>query len=625
MSSTPSITAVFDLASTLAFVQTSADGQHIATLEVYPSVADVLRELMENGVDRFIVCSSAVPKEEVRATLAERLPELADALVLGRDGLGDLLAQAAERRVDGVKLLFVGAEAADREIVRNAGILTAPHPRLALPVLRGDGPLRYLRIRVPLLEQTIDWVYALRAERVVPLHLTTEPGACAPTIYAIADTRTTAALDDLGFWVDRLGAPDEPQTTAIFLIRDALHEQHGFLEPIGNASSMFASEPAASRVLASTHEGFLVALPGNARVDKLRFADSFDGHTHRRTPSLTLLQRGCTVAPRATELTRAAAAEPLSTDEQDVLRRHFRPDFMETTVARYAGTAPGAGFDSRNVYHEGNQLAVDALIAELERVDPGRLKVERHGFAQDTLTNVVATLPAAAGREKEGIVFISAHLDSTADCEIDYDPETWPAPGADDDGSGMAAVLAAAHAFVELSKLRPHREVRFAFFNSEEIDKAGSETYTNSQAALCKQVTAAFHLDMIGYDQKPPAVFEVHAGYAATKPKDAKAAAARSAEQADLIEYLRPIVTTLPKTEITTSPDESGAGRSDHCMFHAAGYPACWVTEDFFPESGKRSDKNPAYHTRKDLTIKADYAAQIARLVGAAAWIAATR
>ncbi|HEU0300906.1 MAG TPA: hypothetical protein VFR37_15700, partial [Longimicrobium sp.] len=428
MNLTPSITAVFDLASTLAFVQTSADGQHIATLEVYPSVADVLRELMENGVDRFVVYNSAtVPKEEVRDALAEQLPELADALVLGRDGMGDLLAQAAERRVEGVKFLFVGAEAADRELVRNAGILTAPHPRLALPVLRGDGPLRYLRIRVPLLEQTIDWVHALRAERLVPLHLTTEPGAGAPTIYAIADTGTTAALDDLGFWVDRLGAPDEPQTTAIFLIRDALHEQHGFLEPIGNASSMFASEPAASRVLASTHEGFLVALPGNARVDKLRFADSFDGHTHRRTPSLTLLQAGCTVAPRATELTRAAAAEPLSTDEQDVLRRHFRPDFMDTTVAKYAG------FDSRNVYHKGNQLAVDALVAELDKVDPGRLKAERHGFAQDTLTNVVATLSASPGMEKQGIVFISAHLDSTADCEIDYDPETWPAPGADDD------------------------------------------------------------------------------------------------------------------------------------------------------------------------------------------------
>jgi Zn-dependent M28 family amino/carboxypeptidase len=53
------------------------------------------------------------------------------------------------------------------------------------------------------------------------------------------------------------------------------------------------------------------------------------------------------------------------------------------------------------------------------------------------LHNVEAELPGLSPE----LVLITAHLDSTAANDPDYDERHAPAPGADDDASGVAAVL----------------------------------------------------------------------------------------------------------------------------------------------------------------------------------------
>ncbi|HEX6372015.1 MAG TPA: M20/M25/M40 family metallo-hydrolase [Longimicrobium sp.] len=640
MSLPPCTTAFFDLTTTIAFVQLSADGQQISTFRVYPGAADVLRDLTAKGVRLgFIFQCGGISEAKVRTAMANA----------GLGGFDDRLLVVPKRPIpldtfqhaatlartgDGcadARLLFVSSEPAELEVARTAGFGTALHPRVACTLLGEGEPLRYLRIRVPPAKDRDDWVAALRAQPLVPLHVTAEPVEGAPTtLYAVATPGTAAALDDLGFWVDRLGAPGAPQTTSLYLIHDDLQVRAGFLRPIGNASKFFAAGAAASQVLASTHEGILAALPDEAFTDPFRFVGSVDGHMRRLSPSMSFFQDGSTVAARTLPLHLAAAADPLSPAERATLDRHFEPDVMESTVARYvvignATTEKPMG--SRNVKHPGNQEAVEALVTDLGAIGSPRVTVERHCFpnARAEFTSVVATLRASHQHmEGQGVVVVSAHLDSTAENEQPYHPETDPAPGADDDASGIAAVLATVRAFTELASLgRPHREIRFVLFNCEENGKSGSGTYASAQAALGTPAAAVFHIDMIGYDQQPPALFEVHAGFPVPDVPNAAAAKARSAEQAQLIEHLRPL-TTLPKTEIFISPEEIGVSRSDHAPFHGVGYPACWVTQDFFPDGGE-CDRNPAYHTSMDTVIVKEYAAQIARLVGAAAWVAATR
>ena len=63
--------------------------------------------------------------------------------------------------------------------------------------------------------------------------------------------------------------------------------------------------------------------------------------------------------------------------------------------------------------------------------------------------------------------------------------------------------------------------------------------------------------------------------------------------------------------------------RSDHASFQAHGYAACLCSEDFF--AGPRAhdpqaEANPNYHKKSDTFIDPTYAANISRVVAAAAW-----
>jgi bacterial leucyl aminopeptidase len=158
-------------------------------------------------------------------------------------------------------LLFVGEDAAERAQARAADFLVAPHPRLALPVLMQQGSLRFLRIIIPPAGASGDWRDALRKEPLVPLHLSLMHAGETPIIavYAIADTRKAARLDDLGFWVDRLGAEDEPLISDLFIFRDDRQMESGFLSPDGNSFDFFRSRRMARLVIASTPEGLFVA------------------------------------------------------------------------------------------------------------------------------------------------------------------------------------------------------------------------------------------------------------------------------------------------------------------------------------------------------------------------------
>lgn len=643
----PCAAAFFDL-DTLAFVPVSADGDYIDGLRVYPGVGKVLK-MLPAGVRLGVLADPGrVPAEAVRAALKQsRILRLLDEslIVFGSKTSSCAFRQAASLVVGreggrNAMLLYVGEDAAERAHARAAGFLTALHPVLALSVLRGGGPLRYLRIRVPPVHGSGDWRARLREKPLVPLHLTVEPGGGGVvTVYAAADAATAAELDDLGFWVDRLGAVGEPEAGELYLLHDDLQVEKGFLEPTGNSSAFFGAEPVASRVLASTHEGLLVSLPAGESVERFHFRDTRHGHTLKLVPSVTFLKpvpdvsgAAAEVSGIATDFPSALASARLSGDESDILVNLVTPQFLDREVARYIGMGAGAegtGARSRHIHHAGNAHAVDALVDELALVDPDLLTVCRHGFTHDqrTLTNVVATLKASRGMEGEGIVVVSAHLDSTAKGKSPYHGSTDPAPGADDDASGIAGVLAAAHACVALvPKQLRRREMRFVLFNAEEHGKAGSIAYAQAQSALRVKIIAVFQMDMIGYDREPPPHFELHAGFPNTAHPNAAAAAAGSVGLADLIERLRNDVSPgLPKAQISTGRGDRGGGRSDHSSFHAEGYPACLVTQDFFSGHGGGGECNPNYHLPTDTEINGVYAADIARVVAAAAWVTATR
>jgi len=182
---------------------------------------------------------------------------------------------------------------------------------------------------------------------------------------------------------------------------------------------------------------------------------------------------------------------------------------MRLQVERYSGLWPvdPAGsqrIQSRHVNHPGNALTVETLLHDLATV-LGEEAVTKHRFTLRgrTLENVIAEIP---GAECEDIVLVGAHIDSMISFDSAYNARVDPAPGADDDASGIAALLILAETFKTLMSRvgRPKKTIVFGFFNAEEVGIVGSAAYARELAARSAPIIAMYALDMIGYNKKTP-------------------------------------------------------------------------------------------------------------------------
>lgn len=564
---------------------------------------------------------------------------LAPGCVIGIDSLlsqsgyydGLTQARAAATRAGAARVLLISEHRDARARAQQSGWLVAPHLVLAQAVLAGEA-LHYVRIKAPSanLAQPAPWRQALRKRPLAPLYVTGRDGR---VVFAVVPTHELLALCDLGFQVDRLGPPNAPLLTELYLLRDDKQVRTGFLGPEGSAAAFFTAARA-SWLLGASTEGILAAIPAGHGVEDCHFSEARHGHNLRLAPSPGLLAP-FSAAGDAAQHTRtagwaSAVKKPAALSEDELLAiRTISAEEIADVVGRLSGqaaleTAPGrrlpVHIQSRHVEHAGNAVVVAELSEELQRIGGGLLRVSRHAFAHQTqiLSNVIAELPG----QSDEVVIVSAHLDSTAGTPgPHYCPDRDAAPGADDDASGVAAVLAIARVLTELTRrtgVKPRRTLRFALWNAEEQGLVGSAAYARAQASTLAPIVGVFQLDMIGFCSAPlPATFEVHVGCASSDE-----VISRSLQLAELCRDVAPQVASgLLTPEIYKAYDEPATGRSDHASFHQYGYAACVLSEDFF--NGFAADakpQNPHYHTAHDLTVTSAYAADIARVVAAAAW-----
>jgi bacterial leucyl aminopeptidase len=629
--------AFFDIGNTLASVAISPSGERIDRLAVYPYVPGVLVDLRERGARLGIISNrGAIPAEEVNQAL--QLAGLWDffergLVVYGAKDSPRIFEQAAAQADTPDRVLFVGEDAAERTQAMQAGFLVAPHPELALSVLQDHAALRYVRIAVPPIHASEDWRAELRGLPLLPLHVTGDAGG---TVYAITTSAAAARLDDLGFWVDRLGTEDEPLTSDLYLLRDDRQLDSGFLTFDGNSTEFFEAAPDARNILASTEEGLLVAVSGGGSVESYHFSGAQHGHNLKLVPSGALLGRFDDI-PSAAASVAAIVPTPaerppvvLTPEERQILESRIQPEHLSRYLERYAAVGPAgtsaAIIKSRHVLHPHNGVAVTALVEDLERIGAGSFTVRRHRFTHEgrQLENVEAEFPGTV----DGLVLVTAHMDSTGARQPGYQPARDPAPGADDDASGIAGVLAAAGAIGALDATlgAPRRTVRFVLFNAEEHGLVGSTAYARDEAALGIPIVAVFQMDMIGYDVLPERTFELHAGFTSSRVVQERSLALAQMI-ADLIPQVSP---DLSGPQIYPADDELDPAerRSDHYSFQMQGFTACLASEDLFAGPGSSAppaEMNPNYHLPTDAVINAGYAGDIARVVTAAAWIAATR
>jgi hypothetical protein len=626
----------FDIGNTLGSPKVSSDGR-LAVLSVYAYVPDVLRQLHEEGRRLGVISNiGSDTAENVERVLEEAgiltffQPEL---LIYGPKNTSQIFRRAAEDAAiaNPQECLFVGEDARERQYAIDAGWHVVPHPRLVTDILN-NYHLRYIRITIPAERRETEWERVLQELPIVPIHLA---GTIGTQVYAIASTVTALRLDDLGFEVDRLGDLDAPLATEMYLMRDDRQVRTGFLVPEGHASRSFSDDGKSAWVLSSSQEGLYIALPAGQSIDAYHFEEAYHGHNLKLIPNMSLLQPfNVEAAERTTSLVSDLAAEvSLSKQELENLAG-LTSETIQYHLDRYSGIKPiepgdHAKIKSRHIDSDDNARVTDALVRDLENIGAGDFLVYRHQFDHPNpsehlkLYNVVAEWQ---GEHEDGIVIVSAHLDSTASFGEDYNPDIDPAPGADDDGSGVAGVLAIAQTLKRLNQSKkPKRTIRFVLFNAEEQGLVGSQEYARDEFQANASIVAVYQMDMIGYRENHgddrdaiPRPFEIHAGHQMRPSVEQK-----SLQLAQQIQHLVGQVSpNLKAPEIYKTPDVADM-RSDHSSFQQVRYPAILLSEDLFlgpPQPPVATVNNPNYHTKRDLEVDCEYAADIARVVAAAAW-----
>jgi hypothetical protein len=237
-------------------------------------------------------------------------------------------------------------------------------------------------------------------------------------------------------------------------------------------------------------------------------------------------------------------------------------------------------------------LAADHIEAVLRSAGhaPRRLGFEAGGLRFD---NVEAEIPGG-GRAAE-VVVIGAHYDSVAFC-----------PGANDNGTGVAALLALARA---LGGSRPERTLRFVAFANEEpphfqTDAMGSLVYARELAARGHQVVAMLSLETLGHYDDAPGSQAYPFPFSAFYPDrgDFLAVVGNVASRAlvrEVVAILRER-SSLPTEGAAPPGVVPGVGWSDHWSFWQEGYPAVMLTDT-------APFRYPHYHTAADTADKVDY------------------
>ena len=213
-----------------------------------------------------------------------------------------------------------------------------------------------------------------------------------------------------------------------------------------------------------------------------------------------------------------------------------------------------------------------------ERQKKGRLEVHPDSIAKLkqevhqklTMRNVLGMIP---GKNTKEYVIVGAHFDHLGiDPVLDGDQIY---NGADDNASGVSAVLQIARAFLA-SGQQPERNVIFAFWDGEEKGLLGSKYFVQTCPFL-SQIKGYLNFDMIGRNNKPQQPKQVVYFYTAAHPVFG--------------DWLKE---DIRKYSLQLEPDyrawENPIGGSDNGSFAKVGIPIIWYHTDGHPDYHQPSD-----------------------------------
>lgn len=161
-----------------------------------------------------------------------------------------------------------------------------------------------------------------------------------------------------------------------------------------------------------------------------------------------------------------------------------------------------AGFGSRDPRHPGHAQAIAYIKEQLGSIPNVAVREHRTVHQSIPLTNIIANLEPAPASDTQELdwVIVAAHYDSIAVRTPGWRPAVDPAPGADDNATGTAALLEYARV---LSSSDPCLQGRLylAFFDGEEFFFRGSAAFLQAESgAGPRPFKAVVNIDMVGFN-----------------------------------------------------------------------------------------------------------------------------
>jgi len=300
-----------------------------------------------------------------------------------------------------------------------------------------------------------------------------------------------------------------------------------------------------------------------------------------RSPRSAVLRAGLVAGALASwgcaEPVPVLAQHPVTADTAQLMNtvRVLAADSME---GRRAGT-PGAARARRYLIGRLAALGVAPFTDGYEQSFP---------LARDSSpgVNLIGAIPGSNPRGS--YIVLSAHYDHVGvrRGEI-YN-------GADDNASGVAAVLAIAEA---LKKAPLRHPVIIALFDAEEGGLVGARAFVRSPPVALDRIGMNVNLDMVGHSD-PGVLWVAGASYSAKfRPLlDSLAAAA-------------PVVLKLGHDRAGVSGEQDWSRSSDHAPFHAAGIPFLYFGVEDHKDYHRATDDpetlTPVFFGRAVATVEA--------------------
>ncbi len=245
-----------------------------------------------------------------------------------------------------------------------------------------------------------------------------------------------------------------------------------------------------------------------------------------------------------------------------------------------------------HVEKDGLAGARDYIAAQFEAAGY-EVEYQFYPVGDDQFANIEVT--RRGGTLADEIVVVGAHYDAVMG-----------SPGANDNGSGVAALLELAKQF---SAAEPARTIRFVAFVNEEpphfyYDTMGSAVYARAAAARRDKIVAMFSLETIGYfrdeagSQRYPFPFNLFypdrgnfVGFVGNLRSRKLVRRSLGAFRAQA---------NFPSEGVAAPAFVPGVDWSDHRSFWQQGYPALMIT-DTAPY------RYPYYHSVQDTPDKVEY------------------